>query len=355
MDHVERMARAIRFGSPDCLPLEVHDVPHLYDAYGTLDPASVALVPGTEEFDSLRVTYHWTFTEAGTSNDGERLRRDEWGCLQRVPRSERTAYEVIEKPLADPRAIGGYRFPDPSVSDPFFERIARVIRERYADRFVCGYVDPGPLLVAFNLMGYEGLLTRLHDDLDQVRHVVSEIVRFQKGIVGRFVQAGAHMVSLIDEFAGTEGLMFAPGLWREHFAPLYGDLFRHIQGHGRIAGCLFDGDITAILDDFLALKPDVVEIMQPNLVGIERWGQALRGKVAAKASVDMMTTLAEGTPEECRAEARRLVQALHTPQGGFVGISLRWHRPEYPAENVQAVADTLAGYQKDGNIMGYGG
>ena len=137
-----------------------------------------------------------------------------------------------------------------------------------------------------------------------------------------------------------------PDLWRQHFAAFYDEMFRHIQSRGMLAGCLFDGDITAIMDDYLALEPDVVEIMQPNLVGIEKWGELLRGKVAAKASVDMMSTLATGTPEACRAEARRLVEALWTPEGGFMGISLRWHRPEYPAGNVRAVAEAFSEYRQ---------
>ena len=384
MTHRERLARAIRFESPDFFPVEIHDVPHLYDAYGTLDTALAR--PGTERFDGIRVTYHWTFTEVaypltplpetadGLDREGEsetspspppclgrgpggrqqspppclvrgpggRYRRDDWGCLQRVPADMSGAYEVIAKPLVDPKAFADYRFPDPAVSDPFFARTKRLIAEHYPDKFVCGYVDPGPLLVAFNLMGYDGLLMRLHDDLPQVLAVMRGIVDYQKGIIDRWAVIGVPMVSIIDEFAGTDGLMFSPKLWREHFLPLYDEIFRHIQGHGMLCGCLFDGDIRAILDDYLALRPDVVEIMQPNLVGIENWGQALRGKVCAKASVDMMTTLASGTPQQCAAEARKLAQTFHTPAGGFIGVSLRWHRPEYPADNVTAVAQAWA-------------
>ncbi len=345
MTHQERVTRALTFQSPDRPPLEIHDVPHLYDAYGTLDPSTVTFVPGTEDFDALRVTYHWTFTDLGRNVDGERMRRDEWGCLHRVPADRATAYQIMEKPLSDPAAFANYDFPDPAVSDPFFARTARVLAEHYPDRFVCGYVDPGPLLVAFNLMGYEELLTRLYDDLDQVLAVMRGIVIYQKAIIDRWAAIGVPMVSLIDEFAGTDGLMFSPDLWRRHFAPLYEELFAHIRSRGMLAGCLFDGDITPILPDYLALKPDVVEIMQPNLVGIERWGEALRGKVAAKASVDMMSTLASGTPEACRAEARRLRETFHTPAGGFMGISLRWHRPEYPSANVHAVAEVFANYR----------
>ena len=86
--------------------------------------------------------------------------------------------------------------------------------------------------------------------------------------------------------------------------------------------------------------------MQPNLVGIDRWGEKLRGKTAAKASVDMMTTLAMGSPEECGAEARRLVETLATPEGGFTATSLRWHRPAYPEANVRAVAEAFNEYRQ---------
>jgi len=352
----ERIRRAIRLEGPDFPPLELHDVPYLYDAYGTLDPAQAR--PATTDYDGIRVTHHWTFADANRNEHGERLRRDEWGCLQRVPNDTSTAYEIIEKPLVDPKAFADYRFPDPSVSDPFFERVRRVLDGRtavrpYLDKFVCGYVDPGPLLVAFNLMGYDGLLMRLHDDLPQVLAVMRGIVDYQKGIIDRWAAAGAHMVSIIDEFAGSDGLMFAPALWREHFLPLYREIFDHIKSHGLFCGCLFDGDITAIMDDYLALQPDVVEIMQPNLVGIERWGELLdrsgsgdpSHRICAKASVDMMTTLATGTPAQCAEEVRRLVRALNTPEGGFIGVSLRWHRPEYPAANVRAVAEAFAGYR----------
>ncbi|HJN17458.1 MAG TPA: uroporphyrinogen decarboxylase family protein [Armatimonadota bacterium] len=341
MNHIERVKAAYRFEGPDCLPLEIHDVVHLYDAYDTLDPATVKLVPGVASFDSLRVTYHWTFTEEGVNAEGERIRRDEWGCLQRVPESDQTAYDVIEKPLSKPGAIGGYAFPDPSISDPFFERTKATIAEHYPDRFICGYVDPGPLLIAFNLYGYDGLLMRLHDNLDEVVAVVRQIAEYQKAIIDRWASIGVHMVAIIDEFAGTDGLMFSPALWREHFADIYANMFGHIRSHGLLAGCLFDGDISAILDDYLAIGPDVIEIVQPNTVGIETWAEKLRGKVACKASVDMMGTLATGTPADCRREARKLVEALATPEGGFAGISLRWHRPEYPKPNVSAVAEAF--------------
>ena len=336
MNHIDRVRRAIEFASPDCVPIELVDVPFVYDAYDTLDPASVTVPKGAEGFDSMQATYHWTLKNAETNGGGERLRCDEWGCLQRVPHDENSAYEIIERPLKEENSLTGYTFPDPSVADPYFDRIERVIKERYADRFVCGYVDPGPLIVAFALMSYEGLLTRLYDNVDEVRHVVSKIVDYQIDIVRKWKSAGAHMICVIDEIAGTGGLMFSPDLWRTHFKSEMARLFNGIRRQDLYVGCLLDGDITAIFDDVASFDLDAIDIRQPHCVGIDRWAEAFRGKVCMKASVDMMTTLAEGSPAAVEAEARELRDKLGTDKGGFMGIVLRWHRPAYRETNVEA-------------------
>lgn len=171
MDHIERVKRTIEFNNPDVLPYELNDVPGVYDAYGTLDASQLEPIAGTEDCDSIRTTYHWTFQHERKNSVGEELRRDEWGCLHRVPQDTNIAYEIVEKPLIDPHAFISYKFPNPNIADRFFEGIERRLKP-YRDRFICAYIDPGPFLIAFNLMGYEGLFLRLKDDLQQVEDVI---------------------------------------------------------------------------------------------------------------------------------------------------------------------------------------
>jgi len=139
MDKIERIKRAIEFRCPDYIPLELLDVPGIYNAYDTLNPDTVTFIEGAEDFDSVWATYHWTFKYEGENNLGERLRRDEWGCLQKVPNDLGSAYAIIEKPLAGAKDIRRYKFPDPSVTDRFFDNMGRIIKEHYSDRFVCAY------------------------------------------------------------------------------------------------------------------------------------------------------------------------------------------------------------------------
>ena len=334
MNKVDVVKRAIEMTGPAYVPMEVLECPGIYDAYGNLDPWQVKLLPGTENFDSIQATYHWTFVEQGTNDAGERLRRDEWGCLQRVPAGEESAYVVIDKPMVDGIDLRGYPWPDAAITDPFFERI-RKAKAAFPDRFLCGYIDPGPFLIAFNLMSYDGLLVNLYDDLEGVKAVFERIVQFQLELVRRWKQAGAHMVNFIDEFAGSNGLMFSPQLWREHFRPFFSQLVEAVKAEGMYCGLCLDGDVRAVLPDFVDMGIDVLDVRQMNCMGMDAVAELCQD-ICVKASIDMLTTLATGTPDAVRREARALVERFGRRNGGFIAMTLRWTRPHYPAENVAA-------------------
>ncbi len=86
------MCRAIDFGSPTHVQLELVDIPHIYNAYGTLNPEAVTIPKGADNFDAVWCTYHWTFTDLGKTALGEVLRQDEWGVQQMIPHSDGVAY-----------------------------------------------------------------------------------------------------------------------------------------------------------------------------------------------------------------------------------------------------------------------
>jgi len=339
MDKIEVVKRAIEMTGPPTMPLEVVECPGIYDAYGTLDPWQVKLLPGTEDFDSVQATYYWTLTPEGANEDGEPLRRDEWGVRTRVPRGEESAYVVLEKPMAERIDLDRYAWPEIGVTDPFFERIAKAMAP-YRDRFLCGYIDPGPFLIAFNLIGYDGLLMKLYDDLDAVKAVFEGIVRFQLDLIGRWKRAGAHMVNFIDEFAGSAGMMLSPDVWREHFKPFLGRLVRAVKDEGMYCGFCLDGDVRQVLPDMIELGIDALDVRQMGCMGMDVVADLCKD-ICVKASIDMLTTLATGAPDDVRREARELYERFGRRNGGFIALSLKWHRPEYPAANVAAAVEAF--------------
>ena len=344
--HIERVKRAIDFGSPDMVPLDLVDVPFLYDAYGTLDPATVLAPPGAERFDSAWCTYHWTLRSLGVDEQGEPVRSDEWGCTQVVPRGQDSAYSIIARPdLATRAQVRAHPWPDPAGADGFFEQRRGVIRRHYPDRFINGFLDPGPFLLAFELLGYEGLLLKLAEDPALVQDVVRRIVDYQLALVPKFRRMGAHMVTIIDEIAGTAGLMFSPELFRREFAGLYRELMAEIHRQGMYSSLLLDGNIADILPDLMAMEIDVHLFVQPHATGLATIRDCFRGRRTVKLAVDMMDTLVRGTPAEIAAEVDRYVADFHTAKGGLIFQALRWHRPEFDPVRVAAQLAAMNRYR----------
>jgi len=345
-EHIENVKRAIEFSSPGYLPMELVDVPGIYNAYGTLDSNKVTFIPGTENFDSAWATYHWTFQYVGKNEKGELLRKDEWGCLQKIPLEETSAYAVLENPLRGKDSLKDYNFPDPKVTDPFFEKLRKTIEQLYPDRFICGHIDPAAFLTAFNILGYDYLLLKLAEDVGFVVELIDKIFAYHHQLIPRWKRAGVHMVNLIDEIAGSSGMMFNPNVFRKYFKHFYQDLFKHIHQEGMYASLLLDGDITVILDDLLEMDIDVLQLMEPRAVGIDTLEKRVKGKKCLKCGVDMREILAQGTPEEVRREAGEVVKKLNSAQGGFICNVLRWHRPEFLQANVLAQVEAFNQYRK---------
>ncbi len=340
--HIDRVRKAIEFGGPDMVPMDLVDVPFLYDAYGTRAADSFAVPPGAENFDSAWCTYHWTLRPAGRNDKGEPLREDEWGCRQVVPADPGSAYSVVDRPdLSTMQKILSHPWPDPEATDAFFESRAATIKRHYPDRFINGFIDPGPFLVAFELLGYEGLMVRMVEEPAAVREVLRRIVDYQKALVARFSAMGAHMVTIIDEIAGAGGLMFSPEVFRRDFLGLYAEIIDETHRQGMYASLLLDGNITPILPDLVKLGIDVQLFVQPHSTGLDTIQECFRGKRAVKLAVDMMETLVKGSPKEIAAEVDDYVRRFHTPKGGLIFQALRWHRPEYDPVRVKAQIDAM--------------
>ena len=78
--HIENVKKAIEFKKPDYLPMETCHVPGIYNAYSTLDPESIKLIPGTENFDAIwPLSHSWVTEKIGTTDEGEDIKKDQCG------------------------------------------------------------------------------------------------------------------------------------------------------------------------------------------------------------------------------------------------------------------------------------
>jgi hypothetical protein len=346
--HIEVIKNAIEFKKPDYLPMETNHIPHIYNAYHTLDPATVEFIPGTENFDSLwPLCYSWVQKEIGKTDKGESIRKDQFGTTLKIPMDFNSTYILLEHPLKDKNSLEGYEFPDPDDLDPWFEDFAKIISERYPDRFLNAYIDAGIFLTTMMLIGTNDFYLKLATDLNFVVEVYEKLAQYYKKIALKYMKAGAHMITVIEDLGQNTGMVMNPAVWRKNFKPILHDFYRFVHENNMYTSLCIDGDTKDIHEDILKMDIDMFFMPDVNTTGIASLVDNLKGKICLKAPVDMLTTLASGTPEQVEKEAVDIVESLSSKSGGFVCEVVRWHRPEYKDENVMA---SVRGFNKFRNL-----
>ncbi|MHC4404116.1 MAG: uroporphyrinogen decarboxylase family protein [Planctomycetota bacterium] len=342
--HIEAVKRAIEFRRPDYVPMEIIDVPHVYNAYHTLDPDTVQFIPGTEDFDVLwPCCYSWYHTVTGKTAEGEVLKEDQFGVKLKTPLDENSTYALLEHPLAGRESLEGYEFPNPDDLDPHFERLGNIIREKYPDRFISAKIDAGIFLTSQFLFGLEEFLILIASNPRLAVETYQRVAEYYRHLVVKYQRAGAHMITVFEDVGGTHGLLISPDDWRRHFRPTLADFYKFVHDQGLYTGILIDGNSGPILDDLRAVGIDVFSVVDYMATGLGLIQEKMKGKICINASIDMQHTLPNGTPEEIEQEADRLYEAFHSPDGGFISTVVRWHRPEYPKEKVLA---SVRGFNK---------
>jgi uroporphyrinogen decarboxylase len=165
--------------------------------------------------------------------------------------------------------------------------------------------------------------------------------------MGHFLEALGDNVDIIkigDDLGTQDSLMMSPDMYRQMLKPVHADYVQFIKE--RTSAKVFfhtDGDVFPLIDDFVEMGIDILNPIQTsagkmsNLQELKaRWGDRL----TFCGGIDTQRILPRGTPEEVRAEVRRVIEILG-PGGGYMVSSVHTVMNDVPAENILAMVDAV--------------
>jgi uroporphyrinogen decarboxylase len=294
MSSYEVVRRVIEFGEPERLPLH--------------------FLLNTKDSDVVHVS--WNALGVGDRNLREAY--DEWGCLWVRSELENMG-QVKGHPLADWSALDCYRWPDPD-NPAFYEGM----EERFTGTQE-KYVLTGIFMLLFERMwalhGFENTLCDLYLERERIEILADRIVEFDLEIIRNIAHRFPgliHGLIFSDDWGTQQALMISPDLWRAFFKPRYARIFKAVHEAGWHVWMHSDGRINAILDDLIELGLDVIQLLQPRLVGIEETGKQCRGHICLEGQCDIQQMLPFMDLEDIQHEAELLLAHWTTPQGGFI-------------------------------------
>jgi hypothetical protein len=290
MDSRELVLRALEFRGPPRLPMN----------YGNrdLECSDVATV-------GIAAARGFTPRQPGET---------EWGYIWNT--LDGTLGQPHSHPLADWRCLDRYCPPDPSGP----ERTAHLPSQLAANRG--RFVKANMGITGFNqatfLRGFEAFLDDLVSAPERAERVLDLVFDFEAGIISQYCALPLDAVQFYDDWGTQQGLMISPALWRRIFRPRYAEQFARLHAAGKKVWFHSCGHVHAILGDLIEIGVDVLELLQPEVMGMERLAADFGGRVCFCCSVDHQRVALSGTQDEIRRYADRLCDQLGAFDGGFI-------------------------------------
>jgi len=249
---------------------------------------------------------------------------DEWGCLwESNDESGADMGQVANTPISDLGMIDDYPFPDPK-SEGRFDGLEEALDEAEAKGLYVQLNSPQCIFERMHFLhGFENTLVNCMVEPEAIYKLAGKLADFQIGIIEEAYRLGKgriHCYDTTDDWGTQQGLMLAPRVFRELFKPHYKRVFDKAKECGMDVRLHTDGKINDILEDFIELGINILNIHQPRLVGIDEVSRIAQGKICFEAAVDIQATLPTGDKKLIEEEVKELIEKWALPQGGFIGV-----------------------------------
>ena len=240
----------------------------------------------------------------------------EWGYVWK--KIDATMGQPVKEPLADWQQISAYRPPDPWAPGRLDAVAAQAAQ--YLGKFFLIDMGITGSNVAMFLRGFENFIMDLTLERDRAEQVLDIVFGFENGLIQRLAGGPVDGLRFCDDWGMQRGLIISPRVWREAFFPRYKAQFDLVHRAGMKVWFHTCGNVFEIIGDLIEAGADVLELLQPDVMGVERLADAFGGKVCFACSIDHQRRAISGSHDEIFRYARLLQEQLGGANGAFIGF-----------------------------------
>ena len=265
--------------------------------------------------------------------------RDVFGTLWRT---DELPSAVVEPGLVRP-SLEGYDFP--TAADFLDAETKAATRQRIAESPDSYTAISAPCLwQSWYVRGFETTLMDCVAEEDFYADLLARFADLSVSVIEDCADLPADAIMMGDDWGDQRGTLIGPDRWRRLFKPHYTRIFQAIHDQGKSAIMHCCGSAAEIMADVIETGLDVIESVQPEAAGMvpyelkKAWGK----DIAFWGGLGSQSTIPFGTPDQVRAEIRRLRQEMSVG-GGYILAAAKPLRTETPTENAVAVVEEFLG------------
>ncbi len=241
----------------------------------------------------------------------------------------------VEGQVLPEPSLGGYRFPDP-LDERFFADIPGRIKksgERYR-LFCLGF---SLFERAWTLRGLESLYMDFIENPDFVNELLGAIADYNIAQVQEALKYDIDAVYFGDDWGQQHGLLMGYDLWKEFIFPQIQRMYQVVRDAGKTVFIHSCGDVDELFDDLISIGLGVFNPFQPEVMDVADIMERYRGRLAFWGGVSTQRTMPYGTPDDVRAEVRRMYDLGR--DGGYILSPSHALEGDVPLENLLALIE----------------
>jgi len=272
---------------------------------------------------------------------GQERFTDVYGVTWRAAPSDSDAADHVEhSPLEEPD-IKQLKLPSAEqvCPDDLLENIDRNCAAN-PDRFTAVMFGQGIFERPWTLRGFQNALLDSIAEPEFYAELVGRVAEHQMGIVQRLCQTQIDAIHFGDDWGDQRGVTLGPERWRKFIKPHVAEHYEYVKKQGKYTFTHCCGCVTDIIPDMIEIGLDCLQSVQPEAMDPYELKRRFGGKIAFWGGLGSQSTLPFGTPEEIKAEVRKLCREMGKG-GGFLLGPAKALRVEMPVENVIATIEAF--------------
>jgi uroporphyrinogen decarboxylase len=194
---------------------------------------------------------------------------------------------------------------------------------------------------AWQVRGYEPFLEDLLLQPEWSDFLLDHYMRNNIRAATAAARHGYDAITVGDDVANQNALMFTPKMWREVMKPRWAKVFAEARAikPDLIIWYHSDGNVFDILGDLIEIGVTILNPVQPECMNPLEVRKYCGKHLAFDGCVGTQSTFPFGTPTDVRANVRELVETLDGGNGGLMLSPTHVLEPEVSVDNVVAFFD----------------
>jgi uroporphyrinogen decarboxylase len=242
--------------------------------------------------------------------------------------------------LIPERTLAGVEFPDPIAPDKFTGMEDRIAAGE--GKFIQFGIGFSLFERAWTMRGMENLFMDMVEAPEFVDELLDAICDYNVALVEQAVKYDIDAIHFGDDWGSQRGLLMGPRLWERFLKPRLARMYGAGKAAGKFVTIHSCGMVQELFPQLIEIGLDCFNPFQPEVMDPYEMKRLHGDKLSFWGGISTQKLLPYGTPDEVRAEAKRMIAEVGK-DGGLIIAPAHGIPGDAKPENIMALIEVVNG------------